>query len=413
MSNIFAQTGLPRPWEKHRVTVCLPHLDTPDLIELSTRLWQLQDEVPFILVVDTGSRGASSIEMLNRLSQDPSIEVARLAIETDVEHRSDRVSIAMDYGFTRCPTEYLLAAHTDMFPKHRGLVRKLRELCNEDTPVVGWEMSPRGPGPEGIRSGTLAKGVPGHVCTIFHMPTMDRIGAGWSIRRAHHVFGLPRGYTDVLGWPDTEVCLGKLLAVHGIQPLFLGGETNDETQETDDWVHARSSTTYFLSRGDFLDRQSMAHVAARARLDDWERAAAIDDLNAAADERTHANHNSASVIPGWPTCHSLRRLTSDPSQIVCLHPNVHAPRQRVSVEICKMCDFRHAPPPENYRPLPVERTGAWRPEAVTVIVRSRGDCDLLAESLRSILEQTHAAEEILVLNDQSGGDSPQFGLSAD
>jgi hypothetical protein len=178
----------------------------------------------------------------------------------------------MDYSFSRCPTQFLLCTHVDVFPAHRGVIEKLRLLCGPEHPVVGWEMSPRGKG-DGSGRGFLSDGFPGHACTIVHMPTMDRIGAGWSIRRGHHLFGLPRAHTAVEGWrwPDTEVCLGRILQGSGIKPLFLGRETNNDNQLTEDWLHSRSMTVHSLINGELLPRHEQALQMARGWISKWER----------------------------------------------------------------------------------------------------------------------------------------------
>src|SRR5579862_5901859 len=99
--NVLLRNDLPRPWESHKVTVCIPHLDTPEVLSIAVRLWQLQSEPPFLLIIDSGSRSEAAAETLDGLASQPSIEVARLGITSDVEHLSDRVAIAMDYAFAR------------------------------------------------------------------------------------------------------------------------------------------------------------------------------------------------------------------------------------------------------------------------------------------------------------------------
>ena len=269
--NLLRASKLPKPWREHSVTVCIPHLDTPEMLGLSVRSWLLQEDRPFVLVVDTGSRSPTSLRLLGRLERTPGVEVARLGMHTQMEHPSDRVTIALDYAMARCPTDYLLMTHVDLMPRHRRLVQKLLDLCNESQPVAGWEMSPRGPGDPETGRGYLSDGVPGHVCTMLYMPVMDRIGAGWSIRRAHHAFGLPRRGTEINGWPDTEVCLGRLLEQHQLIPLFLGRETNDENQETGDWLHARSLTAHTLVGGRMLPRHVDALWAMWRTIVEWEQ----------------------------------------------------------------------------------------------------------------------------------------------
>jgi hypothetical protein len=260
---------LPKPWEQFSVTLAIPHLDTPEILELSVRAWQWQQPRPFILIVDTGSHFPESDAFWRKIQSIAGVEVATLGIHSAVEHLSDRVAIAMDYAFARCPNDYLLATHVDVFPKHRGVIHGLRNLCSASFPVVGWEMSYRGE-ISSSRPTDLSTGIPGHACSLFHMPTMDRIGAGWSMRRAHHVFGLPRTKTLINGWPDTEVCLGRLLQQHGLSPLFLGRETNDENQETSDWVHARSSTVHANAGSGLLTRHQCAIRDAANRVRNWE-----------------------------------------------------------------------------------------------------------------------------------------------
>lgn len=278
--SLLRRKDLPKPWQNYSVTVCIPHLETPELLLTSVRLWELQHRRPFILVVDTGSTSAESSDAFSDLRGRPGIEVAELGILSAVEHLSDRVAIAMDYAFSRCPTELLLATHVDVFPKHRDLVNKYLPLCSASNPVVGWEMSPRGPGRDGLVRGTLSNGVPGHAFTLFHVPTMDRIGAGWSMRRAHHAFGLPRSYTHVDGWPDTEVCLGRTLAVAGVRPLFLGRELNAAAQETEDWIHVRSATVQLHTHRRIRDGGDAAYHDAIERVRQWEAGAetAVSDF---------------------------------------------------------------------------------------------------------------------------------------
>jgi len=407
MFNVLQQNDLPRPWENHEVTVCIPHLDTPEVLSLAVRLWQLQNVRPFFLIVDSGSRSPESIEFLEKLARESDIEVARLGIVSDVEHRSDRVAIAMDYAFSRCPTEYLLAAHVDLFPKHRDLISRLLRLCDRATPVVGWEMSPRGPGPDGVTNGTFSDGCPGHACTMFHMPTMDRIGAGWSMRRAHNSFGLPRSYTEVHGWPDTEICLGKILAAEGIDPLFLGRETNGETQETEDWVHARSATAELLLHGRPLERQSIAFAAARGRIAEWllndaRKERALDQQHLEHERQTR--HDRADEpICGLPHCHSRRILRERTDVWFCAHPSHHSRENLVTREMCAICRYWQQAAPDRFRPfVPVPRRQAgsiwYGTVGIAVVCREETSDSLLRDTLDCALVQSYPAHEIVVLD---------------
>ena len=247
------------------VTLVIPHRDTPDWLLTSVALWQAQSMRPFILVVDTASTSMSTEIVLKELKSSPGVEVSQLNVGK-TEHASDSICHAMDYAFSRCPTTYLLATHVDVHPKRRDLVEHLMNLCNEENPVVGWEMSPRGPGGlQGDFTGQTSDDYPGHCCILFHMPTMDRIGAGWSIRRSANVFGSARGPDPLVkGWPDTETCLGNLFFQHGIKPHYLGRETNHTNQETQYCTHARSRT----GLGE-TPRHQAAIRRARTRLKRW------------------------------------------------------------------------------------------------------------------------------------------------
>lgn len=248
------------------ITVVIPHRDTPEWLRLAVEMWQRQSPRPFLLIVNTTRANGPTEKVLMELDSQPGVEVARLNI-LDFVHPCDPICAAMDYAFSRCTTEYLLATHVDMFPKTRKVTEAMLDLCDSTRPVVGWEMSPRGEGPSGLKDGKLSDGFPGHVCTIFHMPTMDRIGAGWSLRRSASVFGTSRGYLKgVKGWPDTETGLGLILRQNGIIPHYLGRETNDENQETDLWLHARSRTDLGST-----PRHETAFSEARRRLTDWRR----------------------------------------------------------------------------------------------------------------------------------------------
>ncbi len=78
MPHFLQRHDLLKPWQEHRLTVCIPHLDTPELLAATVRLWQLQWTTPFILVLDTGSESEKSKAVLAGLASQPGIEVARL-----------------------------------------------------------------------------------------------------------------------------------------------------------------------------------------------------------------------------------------------------------------------------------------------------------------------------------------------
>lgn len=281
-----SKTRLPANSWDARATVVIPYLDTPDWLQLVTELWFRQDSRPFMLVIETAPRRSDSVYVLDKLTRQPLTEVARLGTG-DLEHASDAICMAMDYAFSRCPTEFLIATHVDMIPKHRGVLDFMVSQCGPENPVVGWEMSPRGKGSRGVIDGTVSNGFPGHVCTIFHMPTMDRIGAGWSLRRSHHAFGtLRQADPEILGWPDTETCLGMIFEANGIKPKYLGRETNNENQETEHWIHARSRTGLGMTPRHWKGFEYATQLLAQWREEDEERipGQVSDDYKVMSDE---------------------------------------------------------------------------------------------------------------------------------
>ncbi|MDB5345230.1 MAG: hypothetical protein JWP89_3607 [Schlesneria sp.] len=228
--------------------IVIPCDGNDDFLDVSSRLWLAQDGEPSLLVIDTFGRLDGNPELKSKLRDNPRVELASLNLKhpTCSGHVSDPVAYAHDYAFARCHTKYLLATHVDVFPLHRGVVTYMESQMNYGG-VAGWGMSPRGPEAKHAWENGLpypemnpfSDAVMGMVCTIYDIPTLDRSGASWSIRRGHHEFALPRVQSE-WGWPDTETTFAKIMAHQGVTMRFLGRETNFENQETEHWLHARS-----------------------------------------------------------------------------------------------------------------------------------------------------------------------------
>lgn len=252
--------------------IVIPCDGNDEFLDISTRLWLAQHGEPSLLVVDTCGKLDGNPELKSRLINDPRVEVASLNLKpaTGFIHPSDPVCFAMDYAFSRCASRFVLATHVDCFPLHRGVAEFMESQCDADSPVVGWEMSPRGPDAERAwREKTpypsinrFSDGVMGHVCTMYDIEAMDRAGVTWTIRRGRHQFGLPRHRVE-WGWPDTETTVAKVLQAARINQKFLGRETNFENQVTDHWIHARSA------RGGIHDRHRQALHMGRMLCQAW------------------------------------------------------------------------------------------------------------------------------------------------
>jgi hypothetical protein len=222
-----------KPWD-YKVTAVIPCLDTYELVDLCVRLLKLQTVKPFIMIVDTGSSDEemSKLELL----RDDSVELHCLKFN-GLPHPSDFPAIAMDFAFSACRTEYLYATHADCFLRRRDFLSYLLNLCPKTSPVVGYEISPR--------KHEDWKGMVSHTATMYHMPVMDKIGFGWSLRRLANYYNIV-DYTPSPsrpGWPDTEILGNYILRKNKITPHLIGKELNFQRKKDDNIDHFRSFTS--------------------------------------------------------------------------------------------------------------------------------------------------------------------------
>lgn len=180
-------------------------------------------------------------------------------------HSSAPVTTAMDLAFALCRTKYLFATHSDVFPRRRDFLAWMLGQTDEKVPVAGWEMSPR-------KNTDLWRGTVSHTATMFHMPTMRKIGATWSLERWYERNGFPPLPTT--GWPDTESTLRDCLVAASITPKLLGPEPNFERHKTEWFDHARSvvGSNLYASEEQRAKTQSYAREAlseAKTRLQEW------------------------------------------------------------------------------------------------------------------------------------------------
>lgn len=239
------QHFLQRPWEgicpkkpwQYRVTVAIPCLDAFEAVAEIVNLYRLQTESPYIVLIDTGSTDAELRQMQTLARKDCEIHSLRL---NGVQHPSDFPAIAMDVAFALCRTEWILATHADCFPTSQTVVADVLAQCNSETPVVGYELTER--------PHSDWRGMVGHTLTMFHIPTMDRMNASWSMRRLLTQFQHPDGKNATHeinpatspNWPDTEIMINYQCRQAGITPKIIGTERN--AQRTTDCMidHCRS-----------------------------------------------------------------------------------------------------------------------------------------------------------------------------
>lgn len=275
------KTGQPKAWEgdcrrkpwNYQVTAVIPELDTPAELMLAVELLRLQTVKPFVLIIDTGStpENFARVEALRA----PDLEVHAIRLN-GVLHPSEFVTAAMDLAFSICRTEHLFCTHSDCFLRRRNFVADLLRQCSPQCPAVGYEMTPRTCPPPVLCDW---QGILGHSATMLHMPSMDLLGAGWSMRRWAVLRHLSdqRPIPGASGWPDTEVLLGHILREAGIEPKIIGREKNFERTLDRNIDHCRSlagsqvySKTYYKKAKRWA---ADAKRQARARIARWRREA--------------------------------------------------------------------------------------------------------------------------------------------
>lgn len=218
-----------KPWD-YACELSIPCLDAGDTIGEIVQLWQLQTMVPYIVLIDTGST-PDELAKLEAL-RGPGVEVHSIRSNA-YHHPSDPVAISCDMAFSMCRSEISVMTHSDVFPRRRDVIEELLGLCSAECPAVGYQMTERMfPGWEKVVSHTLS---------AFHMPTMWRIGGGWSLARLCSRRGIGHYPNSALAsMPDTEVLLSDILEENGIKPLFIGKEVNYEQTLDDRIRHVRS-----------------------------------------------------------------------------------------------------------------------------------------------------------------------------
>lgn len=219
-----------KPWD-YKVTAVIPCINTPETIQICIDLLRLQTVKPYIMLIDTGSIEPNLRELETYRSEDVEVHVIRM---NGTRHPSDYPAMAMDMAFSLCRTEYLFATHADCFLRKRTLLWEFMELCKTKSPAVGYELSPR--------AHDDWKGMISHTASMYHMPTMDKIGFGWSLRRLCNRYGIVDYKPDPNkpNWPDTEILGNYILRENKIEPFLVGPEGNQCRTLDENIDHFRS-----------------------------------------------------------------------------------------------------------------------------------------------------------------------------
>lgn len=267
MSNFF-EGPYPKKPADFRVTAMIPVIGLPDCTELVVELLRLQTVRPFIVLVDTGSEEADLRKHLAMRAEDMEVHSLRF---NGVTHGSMIVSSALDLAWSACQTEWAFLTHQDCWLRRRDVIERFIALAAEHkTPVVGYQLSPR--------AHDDWRECIGHTCTLFHIPTMHKIGATWCMRRTLDMYGIGEyGYNPKTpNWPDTETTMNLVLKQNEIKPYLVGGEKNFQRNVTEDFDHVRSLPSSRLCAPAYYAQASLwvedAKREARKRIEHWSKA---------------------------------------------------------------------------------------------------------------------------------------------
>jgi hypothetical protein len=249
-----------KPWQ-YRASACLPHLDTPDLLDLAVALLRLQTVPPYLLVIDTGSSPAVC-ERLEAMRA-PDLEVHFIRGH-GYQHSSGPVATALDLAHALCRTEYLYHTHCDVFLRRRDYLEWLLSQCSPECPAMGYEMSERSWATD------QWQGMVSHTATMLHVPTLRRLGTCWNMEHAYELANWTGRNAN--GWPDTETGFNLILRQKGVVPRLIGRERNFEVSEDHNLTHVRSYPGWHVyGAGPEPYRSQLPTFLKRALAAGWQR----------------------------------------------------------------------------------------------------------------------------------------------
>lgn len=273
----------------YRVTATFPHLETPDQAEVIVELLKLQDERPYILIVDTGS----TAPVRDRLEQlrGEGVEIHYLRAHR-WEHPSESIAAACELAQIICHTDHLYFTHSDCFPVRRDLISSLAARCTAANPSVGYRITDRSHAeicrltgadpattpPHPTTTNDDCRWIAGHTCLMVHRPTINRAGVRWAFR-----WGEDAGVKPV-PWIDTEAYFNYSLRAAGLVTDLIGDEANYARNLNADFDHVRSfaSTRVYSWAGPSDEWREQvkrwmdeAMGQARARIVEWRRAGKV------------------------------------------------------------------------------------------------------------------------------------------
>ena len=236
----WAGSLVKKPWD-YKVCAAIPVIDSHDTLKVVVELLRNQTLRPYILVVDTGSTPENFKIIDGMRAEDLEIHSLRLH---GTRNPADYAAMALDLAMTLCRSPYLLITHSDCFFRRFDLIDDLVKWCKNISPVVGYEITPR--------SHNDWQGMVSYTCTMLDMKVMDKIGAGWSLRRLANLFDIDNHEPNENRptWPDTELLLNYLLQDNKIEPFLIGKEENFCRNIDVNIDHCRGASYAFLYNPD-------------------------------------------------------------------------------------------------------------------------------------------------------------------
>jgi hypothetical protein len=246
-----------KPWD-YQVTVVIPHIETPSLLERCVNLYKLSVPVPYILIIDTGSSEKTLNEIEKLRCENVELHYIR---SHSYQHPSEPVALAMDLATLHCQTKWLFCTHSDCFLRDRYAIEELIEMSEkENNPCVGYKITPR---THWRINGEICedwKWMVGHTFTLFDRDFLDEYEICWSLRRGSikkqwtrdAKINNPAISPNVI---DTEVFINNsLLEKANKKPFIIGEEENYIRNLNRHFDHVRSfpSAMLYLNKNDDL-----------------------------------------------------------------------------------------------------------------------------------------------------------------
>lgn len=255
------------PWS-YEVNVVIPHMDTPEPLEVAVEMWRAQTIRPFITIIDTGSLTEHRGRVAALEAEDVEVHWIR---GRGWRHSSQVVSVAQDVALATCRNRYQFCTHSDVFPMADHTLEWFRDRCSFHTPLVGYEISPRDHVPPGWLRDNW-RGLLGHTATMMHVDTIRRHGITWDFERALACFPEELSRDNPRDF-DTEVGFGLHVMAAGITPKIVGHDVNERRQKDGLIDHVRSHASSLVFGSEY-HRKAAAHMQsaiaeARARLAGW------------------------------------------------------------------------------------------------------------------------------------------------